>query len=98
MTRDDMVEAFAKASELCSNTFELVENKRSGRQDIHAFLLLDELLPGTTCIVADAERDKVWLDVDLDELTMAISEEDIVELARCGVWLDDDEEGLCMYP
>ena len=32
--------------------FERVENKRSQRRDLHAFLLLDEIVPGDTDMVS----------------------------------------------
>jgi len=65
--------------------FDRIENKRSQRPDIHAFLLLDELCPGTTDMVAGAAHDEIFLDVSLEDLAKVITEDQVVELIRCGV-------------
>jgi len=76
--------------------FELVENKRSLRRDMHAFLLLEELVPGEgRGIVAAAEHDQIWLDIDLDGLATVITDDQILELIRCGVFID--EGSLSMF-
>ena len=74
---------------------ERVEPKRSKRADLHAFLLLDELVPGARDIVACAEHDEIYLDVDLRDLAKVATEEQVIELVRCGVRVD--EHGLCMF-
>ena len=71
--------------------FDRVENKKSQRPDLHAFLLLDELFPGTSDIIGAACHDEIYLDVDPEGL----SEENILELVRCGVRYSDDS--LCMF-
>jgi hypothetical protein len=75
--------------------FEQVANPRCGRPDLNAFLLLDELLPGQRDLVCAASHDEIWLDVDLKALAKVITDEQILELVRCGVRLDS--EGLCMF-
>jgi hypothetical protein len=75
--------------------FVQVENPRCGRPDLNAFLLLDELLPGQRDLVCAASHDEIWLDVDLKALTKVITDEQILELVRCGVRLDS--KGLCMF-
>ena len=72
--------------------FERVENKRSRRPDLHAFLLLDELFPSDFYIICSAAHDEIWLDADGEDLT----EEQVIELSRCGVRFDDGD-GLCMF-
>lgn len=67
--------------------FEKVENKLSSRPDLHAFILLDRLVPGDREIVFVAKRDKLILDTDIEELAKVATEEDILTLIRCGVWL-----------
>ena len=75
--------------------FDRVENKRSERPDLHAFLLLDELFPNPGGdLVACAEHDEIWLDVS-DEQAASLTDEQILELTRCGVRYD--EHGLCMF-
>ena len=77
--------------------FDRVENKRSQRPDIHAYLLLDELFPrpGYSMIIS-ASNDEIWLDVQGRKLE-GLTEEQILELSRCGVRYDDMTDYLVMY-
>lgn len=77
--------------------FEKVENKTSQRRDLHAFMLLDRLVPGEKDIVGCAEHDEIWLEVDPEELAKVATEEQIIELIRCGVRYDEDTESLAMF-
>ena len=77
--------------------FDSVEVNRSKRPDLHAFSLLDALSPGTTDIVSAVEHDKIWLEMDPEELNMRASDRQIRELVRCGVMYDDEQEGLCLF-
>ena len=96
MTREEM-EAIFNGDEHDEEflKFDRVERKRSQRPDLHAFLLLDEIVPGRADIVCAAEHDEIFLDVDLDDLAAKATREQIVELVRCGVRLD--HEGLAMF-
>lgn len=76
--------------------FDLVQNKLSQRADLHAFLLLDLIVPGKCDIVSSAEHDEIWLGVSLEELESA-TEEQILELIRCGVRLDSSNDALAMF-
>lgn len=78
--------------------FDRVENKTSNRRDMHAFNLLDKLVPGKGYMVSAAEHDQIWLSVDPAELAKVATEDQIIELIRCGVMYDDDTESLSMYP
>lgn len=87
--------------------FERVANKRSKRPDLHAFLLLDEIVPPEPTagypdrtdesydMVAGAEHDEIYLQTEPDKLAEKATEEQIVELMRCGVRLSDGN--LCMF-
>lgn len=76
--------------------FDRVEHKLSNRPDLHAFLMLDSLLPGSGDMVAAAAHDEIFLDIDLDELSAtSVTEEQVRDLVRCGVRESDD--GLCMF-
>ncbi len=66
------------------------ERRLSNRSDLNAFLLLDSLFPGTSDIVAGAEHDKIWLDIDIEALDAVAAEEQMLDLIRCGVMSDDD--------
>jgi hypothetical protein len=75
--------------------FERVEHKLSNRPDIHAFLLLDQLCPGTRDMVSAAEHDEIYLDVDVKELLERATDEQLIDLHRCGVRAGDN--GLAMF-
>ena len=77
--------------------FDCVDNKRSNRPDLHAFLLLDELISGTSDIVSGAEHDEIFLQVEPDDLAKIVTEEQIVELIRCGVRYSCDYESFAMF-
>lgn len=77
--------------------FERVQNKLANRPDIHAFLLLDKLVPGDSDMVSAAEHDKIWLNVQVEELAKVATEEQIIELIRCGVRLDSSTDSLAMF-
>jgi hypothetical protein len=70
--------------------FARVENKRNQRPDLHAFLLLDELCPKEgRDMIRGAEHDEFYLDVN-DEQLEALSDDQILELVRCGVMVNSD--------
>lgn len=77
--------------------FDRVENKRSNRPDLHAFLLLDELMPGTRDMVSAAEHDEIYLDIDVDAFKAVATEEIVIELTRCGVRYDSGYDTFCMF-
>jgi len=78
--------------------FDRVTDRLSERPDLHAFLLLDRLLPGKKGnMVAAAQHDKIWLDTDCERLAEVATEADILTLVRCGVMYDDDYESLAMF-
>lgn len=77
--------------------FRRVQNKTSKRADLHAFNLLDKLVPGTGDIVSAAEHDEIWLSVDPMELAASATEEQIIELIRCGVRYDKSTDSLAMF-
>lgn len=77
--------------------FNRVANKTSKRADIHAFNLLDRLIPREFKIVSGAEHDQIWLEVSPDELSKVATEDQIVELIRCGVRYDSETDSLAMF-
>lgn len=79
------------------SNFELVKIKKSERNDLHAFLLLDSLIPSNRPIISASEHDEIYLDIDLDELSKVITEEQVIELVRCGVRYDSDYDCLSMF-
>ena len=99
MTVDEMYEAFEAAANRPYNH----DWKPSGefgtkRRDLHAFLLLEKLLPGSEeRIVSAADHDEIWLGVDPEALAAVITIEQIEELDSCGVMADEDHDGLHMF-
>lgn len=77
--------------------FERVQNKTSGRADLHAFNLLDKLVPGKSDMVSAAEHDEIWLAVSPDDLAKVATEEQIIDLIRCGVRYDNQTDSLALF-
>ncbi len=92
----DVAAVFEKHHEAEFIEFERIEKPRSKRRDLHAFMLLDELAPGTGKIVAAAEHDEIWIEVSPEAIEHA-TEEQIIELIRCGVMLDSDTDSFHMF-
>lgn len=79
------------------NNFKLVEKKRSTRPDLHAFLMLDELFPNKGVdILSAAGHDKIWIDVDSGDIDR-LTDEQILELVRCGIIYDSESDSLAMF-
>jgi len=97
MTLDELSEAFEKCDDGEFLEFERVENKLSARPDLHAFLLLEQLVPGKGDMVSAAEHDQIWLDVDPSTLAEVITAEQVRDLARCGVMYDSDQECFSLF-
>ncbi|MEE9612838.1 MAG: hypothetical protein V3W19_16415 [Desulfatiglandales bacterium] len=76
--------------------FERVENKKSKRADLHGFLLLDELFPGNRDMISAAEHDEIWLDIEGEQLEK-LTDEQIIELTRCGIRYDEESNCLAMF-
>jgi hypothetical protein len=93
----NIAEVFEKYSDEEFLKFDRVENKRSKRADLHAFLLLDTLIPGDSDMVSAAEYDEIFLEVSPDKLAEVATEEQVLELIRCGVRLDSYTDSLAMF-
>jgi hypothetical protein len=77
--------------------FDRVERKRSRRPDLHAFLLLDELVPGARDIVCGSQHDVFYLDVEPGDLAAVVTDAQVLELVRCGVMHSEADECLRMF-
>lgn len=103
MTREELVAEFEAVAERpyepAEQRWGRVQNKRASRPDLHAFLLLDALLPGASGdkMVSAAEHDTIYLDVDLDALAAVIASEQVMELDDCGVIYSEDNDCLMMF-
>ena len=92
----DFNERWEKVSGDEYSKFDRISNKKSNRPDLHAFLMLDELFPDNKDIVACAEHDEIWLNVEKKQIE-SLTDEQIVELCRCGVRYDGQNNSLCMF-
>lgn len=89
MTTEELEELFQKHDEEFLK-FERIPQITTQRKDLHAFLLLDKLVPFPADIVSCAEHDEIFLSVRLEELAAVINEEQVIELIRCGIRTDGD--------
>ena len=76
--------------------FDRVENKLSTRPDIHAFILLNEIFPGDTGMISAASHDAICLDANWKELNK-LTDDQILELVRCGVMYSSENDCLSMF-
>ena len=98
MTTENLIAAFNKyADEYLS--FIDVANKLSRRPDMHAFILLDKLIPGDgmSDLITAAEHDQFFIGIKPEALAMVATEEIILELVRCGIVYDEDTESLSFF-
>jgi|ERR1700722_1029659 len=80
--------------------FSIIQNKLASRKDLHALIVLDKILPhkeGGDDIISAAEHDQFWLAIDVNELAEVITEEQIIELIRCGVFYDSEVDVLSFF-
>jgi len=96
MTIEQLVELFEKYDEEFLQ-FDKVLDRTSHRPDLHAFVLLDKIIPGSTDIVSGAEHDEIFLGIDLEEFARRVTEEQIVELNQCGVRYASEYDCLAMF-
>lgn len=76
--------------------FDRVEHKMCSRPDLHAFLLLDMLFPSNGDIVCAASHDQIYLDVSQDQMN-ELTEENIIDLLRCGILYDQETDSLFSF-
>ena len=77
--------------------FDKIKKKRSNRSDLHAFMLLDELMPSEFDIIGMTGHKEFWLSIDLDDFCKVANEEIVLELIRCGIRLDKGRDAFAMF-
>lgn len=98
MTIDELQTLWEKHMDGEFLKFDRVQNKFSQRNDVHAFILLDKLVPDdNTDMVSAAVHDEIWLGIDVKDLLEVITEEQVIELVRCGVRWDSSINCLAMF-
>jgi len=94
MTDIDEIEKLFEKHEKENKNFERIENPPSNHPDLCAFLLLDKLFPAKQGkIISSNDNYGICLSFSPEEIT-TISEEDVVYLNRCGVFLNSEQ---CLY-
>jgi len=73
------------------------ERRLSNRPDLHGFCLLDKLVPGERDMVCNSQHDVFYLDVSPAELAKWATEEQVIDLIRCGLIYEEGEDSLAMY-
>lgn len=93
MTTDDIEKLFKKHhAEFLQ--FDRIQVKLSNRPDLHAFMLLDKIQPGTQDIVSAAAHDEFYLEGRPEAIE---NEEQVIDLLRCGVRYDSHLDCLAMF-
>jgi len=64
------------------------------RPDLHAFLIIDQLCPGTCDLISAAEHDTYYISVEFEELAKNITEDHVIELIACGVLYESEYQCL----
>lgn len=77
--------------------FDRIQNKLSQRPDLHAFLLLDSLAPQKGDMIIGSEHDEIYLGVDVEKLLEVVTEQQLIDLHRCGVRYHEDHSCFCMF-
>lgn len=77
--------------------FDRIEHKLNTRPDLHAFLLLDSMFSDDSDMVASATHDQIWLAVGGDAFESVVTDEQIRDLARCGIFWDDEVDSLSLF-
>lgn len=73
------------------------DERLSTRPDLHAFTILDRLVPGTDDMVSSAQYDEIFLSIDPETLASVVSREQLVDLIRCGLRYDEQFDSLAMF-
>lgn len=97
MTTQQMIATFRWFRDTDNLGWAGVKTRRSSRPDIHAFILLNELVPGTEDMVSVAGHDNIWLAAPPERLAAVATDDIVLELVRCGVRYDNDVDSLAMF-
>ena len=91
---EQVIEWFEKHEDEQCHSERLAE-RFSPSDDVHAFILLDKVDPltNTKDRICSASHDQIWLEANV----RLLSEENVIDLLRCGVWYDSEHDGLAMF-
>jgi hypothetical protein len=77
--------------------FSKVNEKLSNRPDLNAFLLLDNLQPGSIDIVGSSSHDEFYLGIDVETLAESITEQQVYDLISSGVLYNSSYNSLYLF-
>lgn len=97
MIFDDFVELMDAEDFKDFGDFDKVTKKRSPYRDLHALMLLAELLPGTGKVLEGSGHETVYLNIDVQKLAPLLTPEIVYELKHCGVLYDEDTASLMLF-
>lgn len=98
MTVDELKALFNEYGESDEpHKFDRVLVKFSKRDDLHAFILLDNIMPDGHTMISASAHDEIFLAFDVNELAAIITPEQVLELVRCGVSYDSHHDALYMF-
>jgi len=97
MDKKRLLQLFKHYHEQDKLSFTNVSNKLSDNKHLHAFLLLQSLVPSKRNIIVKADYDTVYLDFVAEDLLAVITDAQIEELAACGVNYDNTNDFLHIY-
>jgi hypothetical protein len=99
MTEDQLEEFFEENSEEYIK-FERIENPKHSRPDLCAMLMISEIQSRhypekRSDLISGAEHDKIFFDVDIEDIAEYSSKEELIDLIRCGIFIE--EGNLAMF-
>lgn len=97
MTKERMIEIFNQLAD--EPIFPKVSEQLSHRRDLNGMMILANLFPEPTQLdfICCAEHDQIWFDVDINQLAERATEQQILDIMRCGIWFDSNIESLTMF-
>lgn len=96
MTKNEMIDIFDDNSEEFLE-FNRIQEKLSSRSDIHAFILMNNLVSDTQPIISASEHDEFFLSVNPYLLAEVITKDQVIDLIRCGIRYHIEYDCFCMF-
>ena len=78
-------------------TFEGIGNKYSQRKDLHAFILLDKIVPDNKYLISAAEHDAIYLDINIEDFISKVSKDQLMELLLFGIMYNSEYNCFIMF-
>lgn len=103
MEYNKFIETFEKYNYVVIDDFNIIPNKLSAKKDLHALIKLENLLKDSlknknlenNIMLSAIQEDYVYINIDVYTLLPVITENDIWELAICGIRFSSTYD--CLY-